>query len=127
MSLVLATLVVIAFAVIIERLEFAERSREVVDRARNCVEIVRDPSMDDDAKASGLQRQAVRLFGLFGIFLVGGLAAILLPLGVVWLLELAGVASLGGVLSVLERLDFLLAAMLVGTATYLVLRRVGRR
>jgi hypothetical protein len=127
MSLFLATLVVLVFAVAIERLGLAERSREVVTRAQDCVRIVRDDTLDDDAKATGLQRQAIRLFGLFGIFAGGGLLAILLPLGAIWLLDRAGVASFSEVLSILERLDFLVAAMVVGTLTYLLARRLARR
>jgi hypothetical protein len=127
MSLFLATLVVLVFAVAIERLGLAERSREVVTRAQDCVRIVRDDTLDDDAKATGLQRQAIRLFGLFGIFAGGGLLAILLPLGAIWLLDRAGVASFSEVLSILERLDFLVAAMVVGTLTYFLARRLARR
>ena len=120
-------LVVLVFAVAIERLGLAERSREVVTRAQACVRIVRDDSLDEDAKAAGLQQQSIRLFGLFGIFAGGGLMAILLPLGGVWILDRAGIASLAEVLSILERLDFLVAAMLLGTLTYFLARRIGRR
>ena len=124
MSLFLAIVVVVVFAVVIERFALAERSHEVVARARGCLEILRDPSLDDDAKAAGLQRHALRLFRIFGIFLAAGLLAGLLPLAGVWAMDRAGLASLSGVLAILERPDFLAGAVVVGTLIFLLSRRL---
>lgn len=125
MSLLLAVLVVVAFAVALEALGLPERAREVVRRSGECVHLLRDPSLDDAERERGLQRQAVRLFGLLGILAGGAALALGVPLAAVWLLERAGVASLPGVLEVLERVDFLLAACVVGGAAYFLARRMG--
>lgn len=127
MNLFLAVLVVVAFAVILESLDLPERAREVGSRARDSLGTLRSTELDDRVKEKALQRQAVRLFGLLGILAGGSLLAVGLPLLGVWLLQLVGVASLDGVLSVLERLDFLAGATVIGGLTYLVVRRVSRR
>lgn len=124
-SFLLAALVVVVFALVLERLELPDRARETGRRARESLDVLRDPSLDDLQKEEALQEQARRLFGLLGALLGGSLLALGLPLLAVWLLELAGVSSLAAVLGVLERPDFLLGTVVVGTGGYLAYRRWG--
>lgn len=126
MSLLLASLVVVTFAVTIERLDLASRAREVGTRAGDCLRVLRDPALDDGAKERALRRQALHLFRLLGFLVGGSLFALLLPLFGVWLLGRAGVVEFDAVVSVLERVDFLVAATVLGALTYLVLRRFDR-
>lgn len=126
MSFLLATFVVVAFAVTIERLNLAARAREVVSRATDCLRVLRDPSMDDEAKERILQQHTVRLLGLLGLLVGGGILALLLPLSAVWLLELAGVTSVAVVLSVLQRIDFLVSVTVLGLVAFLLLRWARR-
>lgn len=123
MSFLLAALVVVAFALAIERLELSERARETGRRARESLDVLRDPSLDDRQKEEALQEQARRLFGLLGILAGGSVLALGLPLAAVWLLELGGVASLEAVLDVLQRLDFLAGTAVAGVLAYLVVRK----
>lgn len=125
MTWALAVAVVVVFAVVIERLDLPGRAREVGRRSRASLDVLRDPSLDDAAKEEALQEQAVGLFRLLGLLVGGSLLALGLPLGGVWLLELAGVASLASVLEVLERVDFLLGVTVVGLGAWLVVRRRG--
>lgn len=127
MSLVWAVAVVLVFAVTIERLELPARGREVATRAAESLEALRDPGLSDDAKERALRRQAVDLFRLLGILAGGSLLALGLPLGGVWLLDRAGLASFSSVLGVLERLDFLAATFVVGILGYLAVRYVRQR
>lgn len=124
MALLLAAFVVVGFALLVGALDLPTRAHEVGTRARDCLGVLRDPSLDDRDKEEALQRQAVRLFGLLGILLGGSLLALGLPLGAVWLLDLGELASLGAVLNVLERPDFLIGATLIGGAAYAALRKV---
>lgn len=126
MSVFLAAFVVVAFAVTIERVKLPSRAREAGRRAAESLRVLRDPSLDDDTKERELRQQSFRLFGLVGILVAGSTLAIFLPLLGVWLLDRAGVASLATVLSVLERLDFLVAATVLGLLTYVLARRLGR-
>ncbi len=127
MSFLWATFVVVAFALTIERLNLATRAREVVSRATDCLNVLRDPSMDDKAKERILQHHTLRLFGLLGLLVGGSILALGLPLSAVWLLELAGVTSVEVVLSVLERIEFLVGVTVLGSVAFLLLRWVGRR
>lgn len=124
MNLLLATTVVVAFAVLIERFNLMERAREVGSRALGSLEVLRDPELDDVAKEKVLRRQAVRLFGLVGILGGGSLLALGLPLLAVWLLDLGGVASLESVLAVLSSIEFLIGATIIGVMTFLLFRRI---
>lgn len=126
MNLLLAAFVVVVFAVTIERLELPARAREVAARAGDSLEVLRDPTLDDEAKERALRHQSGQLFRLLGLLAGGSLLALGLPLAAVWLLELAGVASLGGVLSTLERPDFLLGTVVVGAVAFLFLRALRR-
>lgn len=123
MSVLLAVLVVVLFALGVGWMDLPARAREAGARSRDGLDALRDPALDDRAKEEALRRVAVRLFGLFGRLAGGGLLALGLPLAAVWLLDRAGVASLGAVLSVLERPDFLAAATGGGLLLYLVVRK----
>lgn len=127
MSVFLAVLVVVAFALTVDRLRLPERAREVGRRAMDCLGVLRDVSLDDEAKARAMRGHALRLFALFGILAGGSVLALGLPLLSVWILDGVGVASLAGVLSVLERADFLAGTAVVGVFAYLFFRlRAGR-
>ena len=125
MSFLLAVMVVVVFALVLERLDLPERARETAARARESLDVLRDPELDDREKESALQEQSLRLFGLLGILLGGSLLALGVPLLAVWLLELVGVSSLDAVLGVLESPPFLLGTVVVGIAGWLAYRRLG--
>lgn len=122
MSLALATIVVVTFAVLLERMNVAASGRAVADRATKSLLVLRDSELTDDEKELALRRDAVHLFGQFGAIVALGLLALLLPLGAVWLLDRAGWASMTDVLDVLGRVDFLVAATAIGTAAYYLSR-----
>lgn len=126
MNVALAAVVVVVFALAIERLRLPRRAREVSRRAAECVALLGDPSLTDDAKEEALQGHAVRLLGLFGWLAAGSALALGVPLGVVWVLDRAGLASWPGVLATLQRLDFLAATLVLGVVGYVLVRRPGR-
>lgn len=125
MSLALAVFVVLTFAGILERLDLPGYAREVLGRASRCLDVLRDGSMVDDEKERRFRSEARRLFVLIGILGGGSALALLLPLGVVWLLDQTGVASLSGVLATLERVDFLAVTTLVALVGFLIYRGSG--
>lgn len=126
MNVTLAALVVVAFAVTLERLDLPDHAREVGRRAVESLEVLRDPSLADEAKEAALRRHAVRLFGLLGILVGGSALALGLPLAGVWLLDRAALASWTGVLAVLERIDFLVTVTILGLILYVIVRRFDR-
>lgn len=123
MTFSLAVLVVVVFGAFLELLEMPGRAREVADRARESLRVLRDPELEDRMKERALRRQALQLFRLLGILAGGSLLALAVPLSCVWLLERAGAASLDEVLAMLEHPAFLSGATLIGLVAYLVLWR----
>lgn len=126
MSLLLAALVVVAFCVLIERLNVAGIAREVVERTRRSLEALRDSDLDDAAKERLLRGNSLRLFGSFGTIVAVTTSSLLLPLSGVWALDRAGLAAFPEVMEILQRLDFLVAASVVGACVYYVSRRFAR-
>jgi len=124
MSLLLASLVVFAFALATEMFGLPRRAREVARRGRECVEVLRSRSMDDRAKERALQAEALHLFRLVVVLVLGGAVAMAVPIGAVWVLDGAGVGSLDGVLAILRRLDFLALVLLTGGAAYALVPRL---
>lgn len=120
MSLILATLVVVTFAVLLERLSVAGRARAVADRASTSLLVLRESRLSDDEKERALRRNAVYLFGQSGMIIGLSLLALSLPLGGVWLMDQAGWVAMSEVVAVLQRIDFLLAATLIGAGAYYV-------
>lgn len=125
MSFVLAALVVVGFALLVAALGLPGRARETAERARESLSVLRDPSLDDRSKERALQAQSLALFKLLGILAGGSLLAIGLPLLAVWGLEAMGVSSLGAVLGVLARVDFLAGTTVAGVLGYALIRRFG--
>lgn len=120
MSLAVATLVVVAFAVLLERLDVAERARAVADRAVKSLRILRDSRLSDEEKERALQRDAAHLFGQTGMIVGLSLLALLMPLVGVWLMDRAGWVAMPEVLAILQRIDFLFAATVIGVVAYYV-------
>lgn len=126
MSFALAVLVVLAFAAMVAGLGLPGRARESARRASECVAVLRDPALDDDAKERRMRSEAGRLAALAG-WLVGGAAlAIGLPLLAVRALDGAGIASFDGVLAMLSRLDFLAATTVAGLLAWALARGIRR-
>jgi len=124
MSLLWATVVVVVFAGTIEYLKLPDCAREVGRRGLDCLDVLRDPSLNDREKETALQRQAKRLFVLLGRLAGGSGLALGGPLLAIWGLDLVGVASLPNTLVVLQRLDFLVGTVVVGLGGYLLVRRL---
>lgn len=119
-------MVVIVFAVLLDRMNIADHARRVTERSADSLNALRDPQLDDLTRERVLRGQAIGLLGLSaGIIGLSGIAVIV-PLGVLWLMDLAGLASMPGVLAVLQRPAFLLVATAIGSGAYLVSRRLTR-
>lgn len=124
MNIVGALFVVAAFIVILHVLKLIPRGVEVTAVSRTALAVVRDPDLDDDAKAELMQRHAKRLLALFFLLTLGGAAALLLPVGLIYVLDMAGLFSFDGVMAVLVSWEFLLTTTVVSVV---VLWAIARR
>lgn len=94
-----AALLVIGFIYILQFLQLSERGNEIIKVAVDSIGILSSPELSDDDKETGLQRNSIKLFGLFFKLTFGFAVALLVPLAFVWLADLVGLLSFQSVLS----------------------------
>ena len=123
MSVVGASFIVVGFAVLAHFIGLSRWTGQVMKRVKDSMAVLRNSQLDDHAKEKALQHSTVRLFKLLSLLLVGSAVAVLAPVAVVWLFDAIGLISFDAVLDMLQRLDFLLAAMLISFAAFFALRR----
>ncbi len=123
MNFVLASFVVVGFAVTIDLLGLVDQAIKVGQRSRESFQVLRDSTMSDREKEEAMQDQSRKLFVLFGILLGGSGLALALPLAIVWLLGQAGIGTFTSTLATLSRVDFLIGVTVVGIPIYLIVRR----
>ena len=109
MNLLGALIVVAGFVFLLRALKLVPMAMEVTSVSRTAVGIVQDPELDDDAKGERMQQHAKRLFVLFFLLTLGAAVALLLPVGVIWLLSRVGLFSYDDVVALLLSWQFLLA------------------
>jgi len=123
MSLVGAAFLVVGFVALARVCALVERSKRVVVLAKQSLQSISNPDLDDDAREKALQRYAKELFFLFFAISLGSLTALGLPAGVVWLLDRAGLMSFESVVTVALSWRFLLSTTLIFTIFLAVYRK----
>lgn len=124
MNLLGCLIVILLFVFLIRRLNLVAYVHEVTARSRDAATIFRDPNLSDDEKEARMQKHSLRLLVLFVILVTGSAVALFAPIGVIWLLDLAGLFSLDGVLHTLMRWDFIAATTVLGIAVYFIVKRL---
>lgn len=122
MSFLLAVLVILGFAALLNVLRLPAHTRDVMERSQQCMAILQNASMTDAAKEEALQAQARRLFILLGILVGGSLVAFGLPIAIIWGLGSTGLGSFSEALAILQRLDFLLGTIVLGGLAFFLIR-----
>lgn len=123
MSILGATFVAIGFAILAHWVGLVSKSREVFEVSRTAAKILGDRSMGGEDKEKLLQNHSLRLFALLGTLLAGSAMSLLVPFGILWLIDLAGYPLLDQTVSMLQRGEFLVGATVAGFAVFYVLRR----
>jgi hypothetical protein len=121
-----ASFVVIAFAVLAHYIGLIRWTGEVMRHAQRANQVLQNSALDDFTKEKAVQSVAIALFKLLGLLSLGSIVAVALPLALVWLAGLAGMLSFDAVMAMLVRWEFLLAATVVGTALFFLLRRTSK-
>jgi hypothetical protein len=122
MALAGAIFLVVGFVVLVKVFGLLGKCSEVLDLARTSLAVLRNPSLDDDAKESVLQSNAVKLFSLFLLLTAGAALALMLPTGLIWVLDRLQVVSLRAVLETTLSWQFLLASTVVGVVAWRLMR-----
>lgn len=110
MALFGAVILVAGFIIVIKWLKLVEKSLEVIQIAKSALTDLQNPQLHDDAKEVALQKHAKQLFILFFLLTLGGLAALMLPAGLVWLLDQVGILSFNAVMAMILSWPFILAS-----------------
>lgn len=126
MSLVGAVGVVVLFAVLFQTLGLVARARQVVAIAVESMRIAANARIADDDKERMLQKSAIRLTGLLLYLVVGSLLALLVPAGVVRLLDAAGVMSFDEVFELLLNWKFIMAGTFIAIVVHLGMGQLRR-
>jgi len=113
-----ATLMVIMFAVLLHVLGLVQRTKEVVAIGQAASRTLRDASLSDSEKEHRMQQNSLALFRLLAVLILGTFFALAIPLAVIWVLQLAGILSVKGVLQMLARWDFIVGATFLGILVY---------
>ncbi len=121
-----ASLVVVGFVVLAHFVGLIPKTAEVLARTRESIAVLKDPQLDDDSKERHMQQNAIVLFKLLGLLLLGSAVALLTPFAIIWLADITGLLSLDSSIDMLLRWDFLLGATVIGFAAYYGLRRFSR-
>jgi len=119
MNVVGAALVVVLFAVLLHIIGLVARTREVLSIGHRAAATMRDTALTDAHKERLMQQNSLRLFRLLAELLLGTAIALLGPLALIWLAQLAGWVTVEGVLAMFLRWDFIAGATVLGIAAYI--------
>lgn len=123
MSYAGASLFIIGFTALLFSLGLVQVSKNAISISRKSASLLRNPEIPDIEKEKAIQANAMRLFAILGKILAISAVSIMVPLGTLYLLDLANLLSLEEVLIALQDLRFLALATVMGTAIYFVQRR----
>lgn len=93
-----AGFLVAGFMALMTVFRLADRNRDVMAVASRSLSVIGNSALTDDEKEQALRRHAKQLFALLLLVTLGGLGALLLPIGVLWALDRLGWLSLDSIL-----------------------------
>ena len=117
-----AIFLVIGFVFILKISRLVEKSTRVIDISKQAVAELRNSELSDDAKESAMQSHAKRLFGLFFLITLGGVAAVVLPIAVIWGLDRLELVSIDAVMQVALSWPFFVAVTVLIVVAVVVKR-----
>jgi hypothetical protein len=123
MALAGAIFLVVGFVALVKAFGLVRKCGEVLALARSSLAVLRNPALDDDAKESALQSNAMKLFSLFVLLTGGAALALALPAGLIWILDVLHIVSLRAVLETTLSWQFLLASTLIGVVAWHLMHR----
>ena len=120
-----AALIVAGFSWLLLRFQLPQQAARITALVRESGAIMADKVLSDRKKERALRRNSAVLFGQFIKITLGLLAALALPMAVVWLVGLAGWWRLEEVIAVSLSWPFLLAGLVLFILVMLIGRRRG--
>jgi hypothetical protein len=126
-GLIGAVVILAGFAGLFIVLRLPDHARRALTLTGTALSVLGNPTLDDDAKEEALQQTAKRLFVVFFTIVLAGSAALLVPAGVVWLADRAGLLSFETVMRIALSWPFLIGSTMVMTlaAIWMVRAQAG--
>lgn len=118
MSIIAASFVVVAFAILAYAVRLPPKAMEVFEISRSSIAIWHDTTMLDDEKEAWFRSHSLRLIILTGNLAGGTAIALSAPFGVVFLFDLFGFPLLQGTVSTLLSWKFLVVVTAVALVIY---------
>ncbi len=122
-----AVLVVGLFAILIHVIGLVGTTKEVLTVGRQAAATLRDTTLTDEEKERRTQQNSLRLFRLLTVLVFGIAIALFLPLALIWLMQLVSLVSLGGVMDMLLRWDFIIGVTVLSFFIYISVIKWRRR
>jgi hypothetical protein len=122
-----AIFIVVAFVGLIFVFRAPAHLKRALAVSQEAAAVLRNPEATDDDKEKAAQRSSVQLFGQFFLIMASFAGALLAPVGVIWLLDLAHILSLQAVLAQTMSVTFLVACTVIGCAIAFALPRLRAR
>jgi hypothetical protein len=119
-----AIFLVLGFIVISKAIGLIENGSRVFVVAQQSIGILQDANMDDLVKEKAIQGFAKELIKLFSLITIGSLIALMVPLGIVYLLSLFGIVSFPEVLELSLSWKFIALILIVSVLYFGWKRRV---
>jgi hypothetical protein len=123
MTFIGVAILVAGFVALIKIFGLVEKSSEVFNISKLALSDMQNPNLDDDAKEVALQHHAKRLFSLFFLLTLGGAVALLLPAGLLLLLEKMDLLSFSNVMTMTLSWEFLLVSSVLIIAIILLAKK----
>lgn len=111
----------VGFTLVWRWFDMDARVNEIYTDTIDAVDIVADSQMSDKQKEQQLQTQSKVLFQSAGSVIGISVIAILLPLGVIWVLSRLGLFTLDRVMAFVQTIRFWLSTIFVGFFAYYLL------
>jgi hypothetical protein len=121
-----ASFLVIGFMVIMQMLGLARHAGSALALSNDAMKVMGNAALSDDQKERAMQAHAVKLFRLFIVLTIGGVAAVLAPLAIVWGLGRVGLLSFEGVMDMALSWPFLVGVSLAAVVLFVVMSRTRR-
>ena len=118
---------VLAFAVLLRQFAVVEKSGEVFAVSRHSLAVIRSRELNDESKEKAIQHDAKQMFRLFFVLTVRGAAALLLPVGVLWVADQLGWISLSRILDTAASPACLIGGGIVALLAILIPTREPRQ
>jgi len=122
-----ALLVVAAFILALRLFHVVAVARDIIDRTRGATATLRAADLDDDAKERAIQATAGQLLVRFVSITLRAVGALAVPTALLWLLDVAGLVSMGAVTAFLLRWDVIVGLTVALLVAHLVVQRTIRR